>query len=175
LAAGVALTASGQATFTTSSLTEGSHTITATYSGTAALQPSSGSVTVTVGKPSDLRIAKSHEGTFRRGLVGTWTISVRNEGGVPTTGLVRVADVLPAGMVAVGVDAPGWSCTNLLVRVTCTRSDALDHKAAYPSIKLAVRLSRFALPVLTNFATVSGGGEQRTSNNLAWDVASVTD
>ena len=36
------------ATFTTSTLTEGSHTITAAYSGTAAFQPSSGSVTQVV-------------------------------------------------------------------------------------------------------------------------------
>lgn len=48
LAAPVPLNASGQATLSTSALAEGSHTITATYSGTLTLLTSSGTVTQTV-------------------------------------------------------------------------------------------------------------------------------
>ena len=44
----VALDSSGQTTFSTSALTAGSHTITATYNGTAAFLPSSDSVTQVV-------------------------------------------------------------------------------------------------------------------------------
>ena len=57
LAAGVALNGSGQATFTTSALTAGSHPITATYSGTAALATSSGAVTQVV-----LKVGHLHRG-----------------------------------------------------------------------------------------------------------------
>ncbi|WP_162942382.1 beta strand repeat-containing protein [Desertimonas flava] len=48
----VALDASGQATLTTSALTEGAHVITATYSGAAGLLTSSGSITQTVDTPT---------------------------------------------------------------------------------------------------------------------------
>ncbi|HEX9994324.1 MAG TPA: Ig-like domain repeat protein [Acidimicrobiales bacterium] len=48
LAANVAVNGSGQAAFTTSTLTEGVHTITATYNGTASFATSNGSVTQTV-------------------------------------------------------------------------------------------------------------------------------
>jgi Bacterial Ig-like domain (group 3) len=49
LADDVALNTSRQATFTTSTLTAGSHTITATYGGTAAFGESSATVTQVVG------------------------------------------------------------------------------------------------------------------------------
>jgi subtilisin-like proprotein convertase family protein len=48
LASNVAVNGSGQAAFTTSTLTEGSHTITATYNGTASFSTSNGSVVQTV-------------------------------------------------------------------------------------------------------------------------------
>ncbi|MGQ0618250.1 MAG: beta strand repeat-containing protein [Acidimicrobiia bacterium] len=48
LAANVAVNGSGVASFSTSTLTEGNHLITASYGGTAAFGPSSGSVTQTV-------------------------------------------------------------------------------------------------------------------------------
>ena len=55
--------------------------------------------------PPDLTIAKSHEGDFRRNRGGVWTIEVRNAGSLPTTGQVRVEDVLPLGIVVLGVRA----------------------------------------------------------------------
>jgi hypothetical protein len=51
LADDVALNTSGQATFTTSTLTAGSHTVTAIYGGTAAFGESSATVTQEVGTP----------------------------------------------------------------------------------------------------------------------------
>lgn len=48
LASNVAVNGSGQASFTTSTLTEGVHTITGTYSGTASFSTSNGSVVQTV-------------------------------------------------------------------------------------------------------------------------------
>ena len=51
LSGNVAINASGQAAFTTSSLAAGSHTITATYNGTTSFSISSGSVTQIVNQP----------------------------------------------------------------------------------------------------------------------------
>ncbi|MFN2517583.1 MAG: Ig-like domain repeat protein, partial [Jatrophihabitantaceae bacterium] len=52
LAANLALNGSGQATFSSSPLTEGNHVITATYNGTATLATSNGSVNQVVNTPT---------------------------------------------------------------------------------------------------------------------------
>src|SRR5262245_36144961 len=57
-------------------------------------------LTVTFSPPgSDLTIAKSHTGTFTQGdPADTYTLTVSNAGGSPTSGVVTVTDTLPAGL-----------------------------------------------------------------------------
>jgi uncharacterized delta-60 repeat protein len=86
---------SGHTSFTTSSLTLGSHTITAVYSGNDALTGSAGSASVQVSKAFANLVVTSSENPASPGDVITLTVS-----GTPATGTVTVVD-LSAG-VALG-------------------------------------------------------------------------
>jgi uncharacterized repeat protein (TIGR01451 family) len=121
---------------------------------------------------SDMTIAKSHTGDFTQGQAGAqYTIAVSNGGSIPSSGTVTVVDTLPAGLTATGVAGAGWSCT--LGTLTCTRGDALAAGSSYPNIVLTVDVAGNAPSSVTNSATVSGGGEQDTSNNTAADPTTV--
>ena len=119
----------------------------------------------------DLVIDKSHSGNFFQGQVGaTFSIVVTNAGNAPTIGTVTVTDTLPAGLTATGIAGPGWTCGQPIG--PCSRSDALAALASYPAITLTVDVAANAGTPLVNSTTVSGGGEQNTSNNT--DTDSVT-
>jgi uncharacterized repeat protein (TIGR01451 family) len=127
----------------------------------------------TIIRVADLTIQKSHSGgTFVHGETGrTYTITVGNSGSAPTSGLVTVIDTLPAGLTATAMSGSGWSC-NVGTR-TCTRNDALEGNAVYPTIVMTVTVNSTAPATVTNVATVSGGGDTNTSNNSASDPANV--
>jgi uncharacterized repeat protein (TIGR01451 family) len=121
---------------------------------------------------ADLTIAKGHTGAWVAGDVGrTFTITVTNLGPGPTTGLVTVTDTVPAGLTATAIAGPGWTC--VLATLTCTRSDVLAAAASYPPITLTVNVAAMTPPVMSNVATVSGGGETNTTNNTATDPVSI--
>jgi uncharacterized repeat protein (TIGR01451 family) len=72
-----------------------------------------------------------------------------------------MTDILPQGMTAVGLDAPGWSCSALPAGVvTCTRSDSLAPNSAYPGLTMTVSVGNSA-PMVTNTANLSGGGDSQ--------------
>lgn len=129
-------------------------------------------VVVTNGIPSlpvvingpDLRITKGHApALFTQGDSGdTFTIVVANVGNSPTSGAVTVADVLPGSLTATAIAGAGWACN--LGALTCTRADALPAGAAYPAIVLTVDVASNAPILVTNTATVSGGGQASTVN-----------
>ena len=122
----------GVATLATAALLEGTHTITADYSGDAAFTPSTGSVTQTVDKTAPgavvsltpARIADSRAGLQIPAAVpafGTTPVQVTGEGGVPVSGvsavLLNVTAVSPqtGGYITVwpsGIDRPGTSNLN---------------------------------------------------------------
>jgi uncharacterized repeat protein (TIGR03803 family) len=86
---GVGSTASGVATFTTSTLSAKAHTIKATYGGDTAFRTSTGTVTQVVQlNPTTISVA----GTISPGFGGsvTLTITVTNSGGPTPTGTVTV-------------------------------------------------------------------------------------
>ena len=91
----------------------------------------------------------------------------------PTTGLVTVADTVPAGMTATAMTGTGWSCA-LGATPTCTRSDALAAGGAYPPITLTVTVASNAPASVTNTATVSGTGDSNPANDTANDPTTVT-
>lgn len=120
----------------------------------------------------DLTLTKSHIGSFSQGQSGaTYTIVVRNIGGAPSQGLVTVADVVPAGLVAKGFAGTGWNCAQ--PSGPCTRSDAVPSGGAYPELTLTVDVLANAPASVTNTASVAGGGDTNPGNNNAGDPTTI--
>jgi len=177
----VSLPAGGSITYTAScsisASASGSLTNTATVAAPAGVTdptPGNNSATDndTLTAQADLAITKTHTGNFAQGQTGaTYTLTVSNAGGSPTSGMVTVTDTLPAGLTATAIGGTGWSC--VLGTLTCTRSDALAAGSSYPAITLTVNVANNAAASLTNTATVSGGGETNTSNDTASDATTI--
>jgi uncharacterized repeat protein (TIGR01451 family) len=149
--------------------TLGDQTITVTDTHSAGF---AGTATVNVNTTPDLTIAKSHTGNFSVGQTGAaYTITVSNTGHGPTSGTVTVVDTLPTGLTATAISGTGWSCT--LATLTCTRADAIGALNTYPVIILTVNVAANAPALVTNTATVSGGGETNTANNSASDPTTI--
>ena len=126
---------------------------------------------------SDLRISKTHTGNFVVGSNGTYTITVDNTlGTAPTTGTITVTDTLPAGLTFVSATGATWACVSAPPLVTCTSNAVVAAGAASVNpITLVVAVASTAVPSVTNFATVSGGGEPAANNgnNSAFDSTNV--
>jgi hypothetical protein len=128
--------------------------------------------TVTAMAP-DMTVTSSHAQAFTQGDAGrSYTLTATNSGNVPTTADVSVADALPAGLSATAIAGDGWTCT--LATLACTRSDALAAGAAYPPVTVTVAVTPNAPALVTNAATVSGGGELDLSNDRATDPTQIS-
>jgi uncharacterized repeat protein (TIGR01451 family) len=128
--------------------------------------------TILTGAVPDLTVVKSHVGNFTQGQTGaSYSITVSNAGTGTTSGIVTVADTLPAALTATGMSGAGWSC--VLATLTCTRSDVLAAGGSYPAIAVIVNVSATAPASVTNTATVSGGGETNVGNDKASDLTSI--
>lgn len=120
----------------------------------------------------DLAITKSHVGNFTRGQEGAvYTVNVSNAGNAVTDGTVTVVDTLPTGLAATAIGGTGWTCN--LGTLTCTRSDVLAAGGSYPAITVTVNVVDGAGTSVTNKATVSGGGDLNTLNNVAQDPTAI--
>jgi uncharacterized repeat protein (TIGR01451 family) len=120
----------------------------------------------------DLTISSTHTGNFTQGQTGAvYTLTATNAGGIDTTGTVTVTDTLPSGLTASAISGTGWSCD--LPTLTCTRSDVLASKASYPVITATLNVANNAAGILTNNASVSGGGEVDTANDNATDTTTI--
>ncbi len=131
----------------------------------------SASVATTILAP-DLLIAKTHAGNFTVGSNGVYTITVSNApGSLPTSGTITVTDSLPAGLGFVSASGTGWSCLFASPTLACTSSSSIAAGASGSPITLTVSVASTAVPSVTNFATVSGGGEPAgtTGNDTASD------
>ena len=124
-----------------------------------------------IAQVADLTVTKTHTGDFRQGGTGVYTITVNNAGSGSTTGTVRVTDTLPAGLTATGLSGSGWTCS--VGTLTCTQTTPLTGGQAYPAIALTVTVANNALAVVTNTATVGGGGEFNTANNTARNATTI--
>ena len=122
----------------------------------------------------DCVITKTHAGNFIHGSINNnYTITVSNASpSLPTVGVVTVVDTVPTGETATALTGTGWTC--VLGTLTCTRADALAPLASYPPITLTVSVS-VAPPsnTLNQVATVSGGGEVQTNNDVATDPTTI--
>jgi uncharacterized repeat protein (TIGR01451 family) len=125
----------------------------------------------------DMIVSKQHagviNGSFFQGETGaTYSIFVINNGNLATIGTVSVVDTLPAtGLTATDISGTGWSCT--LATLTCTRSDVLAPNSSYPVVTVTVNVAPDAPANVVNSATVSGGGEVNTGNDLSQDLTIV--
>ena len=147
----------------------GNQTITVTDTRSSGF---TGTTTINVNTVPDLALTMHHAGNFGLGQTGAYTITALNGGGGPTSGTVTVVDTLPSGLTAAAMSGTGWSCN--ANTVTCTRGDALAAGGSYPPITLTVNVAAFASSTVTNTATISGGGETDTANDVAFDVTSIT-
>jgi len=119
----------------------------------------------------DMTITKSHTGDFTQAQVGAqYTITVTNSGSIPTSAPVNVVEAPFSGLVVTAIDGTGWGCD--LPSLTCTRADALDPAQSYPAITVTVQVATNAISG-ANTATVSGGGEAATDNDVASDPTNV--
>ncbi len=121
----------------------------------------------------DMTITTTHTGNFTQDQVGaTYTITVKNSGGKDTDGsVVTVTDTLPAKLTATAISGTGWTC--ILGTLTCTRTDVLAAGASYPDITLTATVAHDAPGLLTNTATVAGGGEVNLANDTASDLTTI--
>ena len=131
-----------------------------------------GYVATALGGCPDLTITKSHAGNFSELQSGTYTLAVTNAGIAATNGSVTVTDTLPVGLTPTSMTGSGWSCT--LGTASCTRSDILSGGQNFPNITLTVNVASSTAASITNIATVTGGGEINTGNNVAADPTTVT-
>ena len=75
---------------------------------------------------ADLTITKSHTGNFTQGQTGTYTLTVSNTGGSPTSGSVTIIDDVPIGLVPTSAAGAGWTCSIAAQGgAICNRSDPL--------------------------------------------------
>jgi hypothetical protein len=105
-----------------------------------------------------LTVATSHSGSFVRGQMGVYAVTVSNgtaAGG--TNGTVTVTESLPAGFTMASMAGSGWSCSTGTANV-CTRGDRLGAGTSYPPIAMTVNVAPTAPALVTNEVSVSGGG-----------------
>ncbi|HWD19159.1 MAG TPA: DNA/RNA non-specific endonuclease [Verrucomicrobiae bacterium] len=122
---------------------------------------------------ADLGLAVSHSGSVAQADSGdAYGIVVTNAGIAPSVGPVTVTLAVPSGLTVTAIGGAGW--TPNLGALTCTRSDSLPVASAYPLITVTFDVAANAPSVVTNFATVSGGGETNTANDTAGDMMAIT-
>lgn len=121
---------------------------------------------------ADLAVTLAHTGNFTQGDTNdTYTIIVTNLGNASSSGTINVADSLPAGLTATAISGTGW--TPNLGAVTATRSDTLAAGSSYPAITVTVSVATNASALVTNLATVSGGGQTNFVNDSAADPTTI--
>jgi hypothetical protein len=96
---GTGITAGGAATFTTSSLAPGKHTIEATYSGDATFKGSNGTIAQVVGKYASTTTLAGNPNPAAYGQAVTYTATVTSSGPNTPTGDVRFTGVGVAPLV----------------------------------------------------------------------------
>lgn len=131
-------------------------------------------LTVTAVNPPDVSIRKTHVGSsWPVGTTATWTLTVRNDGGVATTGKTTVSDTLPTGTTAVSAAGSGWSCTIAGQKVSCSTIRALP-PGGTSTITLRVRVTAAAPATLVNTARVTTPDDSDPADNVSTDRVAVT-
>ena len=102
------------------------------------------------------------------GGIGSYALTVTNQGLSSEPGPLTIVDTLPSGLSFTSFSGTGWTCGASGQTVTCTRIGALAADATAPLLTINVSVAANASGTLINSATVSGtGGDSNTSNNTA--------
>ena len=122
---------------------------------------------VTLVKPNPkLKLVKSHSGALAVGKVGIYTLSVTNNGGVASQGVLHLSDLLPNGMGLVASN-PIASASGVVSNVVANgQLVKFDFTPASPiavgqsvSLTVSVNVGPAAVGSVVNYASVSGGDD----------------
>lgn len=102
-----------------------------------------------------LTLVKQAPASVSQNVPFNYTMTVGNIGSAPTSGLLTVTDLLPAGLTYVSGNGNGWSCSAIGQAVTCTSSNAI---APNGSSSFSLTVKPITVGTISNSATVSGGG-----------------
>ena len=126
-----------------------------TVSGGGSLDAVASDSTVIIANPPRLSIAATHTGDFYQGQSSVaYSVTVSNQPGAATSGLLTVTLTFPAGMRLTSAEGVGWTCAS----VACSRSDPLPGGSSYPSIELKVDISWDAASPNVMTARLAGSG-----------------
>jgi hypothetical protein len=105
--------------------------------------------------PAGLSIGLADTGAYQSQQGLTYSINVSDGAGAsPTSSLVTVTETLPSSMTLVSMSGTGWGCSSN----QCVRTDSLTPGSSYPGITVTVNVASNAPAIVTNQATVWGGG-----------------
>ncbi len=163
------------ATATATSTPTPTPTPTATSTATPTATPTATATSTNTPMPAlDLAITKSLAGDLVLGQTATYTLTVRNVGRAPTTGLITVNDPMPLGLALDSVGGAGWDCQNSTpVAVLCTFAGVLNPGAPALTIAVTVLVGPPALAGVTNIATVDTPGDGNPDNDVALHTATA--
>jgi uncharacterized repeat protein (TIGR01451 family) len=156
-------------------LTAGQTSATTVYSAGADLVLLMAQIVSATSDPAvDLRVTKTHSGSFVAGQQGVYTITVSNAAGMEREdNVVTVTDTLPAGLTFASGAGTGWTCGAAGQVVTCTHAPTLNAGASFPPITLTVNVGDAAASV-TNTVTVSSPSfDLSSANNTDTDVTAI--
>ncbi|MDK8182739.1 S-layer homology domain-containing protein [Paenibacillus sp. UMB4589-SE434] len=120
----------------------------------------------------DLTLSLVPQGTFSQNELGTYSLSVTNQGSFKTDGSpVVVSFTTPAAFTLTGLSGSGWSCS--VATSSCTRTNSLPAGANYPIITAQVMVAANAPASVSVNASIAGGGDTITANNTASHLAVV--
>jgi hypothetical protein len=113
------------------------------------------------GSNAVLTAVKSHLGNFALGQTSAaYTVVVMNAlNAGPTTGIVTMSEIVPAGLTLMNMSGAGWSCAGSV----CARSDLLNPSSSYPPITVLVNVATNPPTQVVNQVSVTGGGSPPTS------------
>jgi glucose/arabinose dehydrogenase len=120
----------------------------------------------------DLEIVGSHSSTFGAGFDEAYSITVRNAGGVSTSGAINFVDVLPNGLSFVSANGSGWSCGAAGSTVSCAHASILEPGSS-TTITLTVAVDSSAAPAVTHTVMASTTGDLNSANNTHADITAV--
>ncbi|MBS0557058.1 MAG: hypothetical protein JSR27_06550, partial [Proteobacteria bacterium] len=114
-----------------------------------------------------LAITKTANGPWIAGQSGAqYTLTVKNNGSIATSGMVTVLDTVPAGVTPpASFSNNGWTCNFASPTLSCTSSAVLAALGGSSSIVVPVTVSPSAIPSVTNNASVGGGGDPNNGGN----------
>ncbi|QOY86264.1 InlB B-repeat-containing protein [Paludibaculum fermentans] len=122
------------------------------------------------GAAPDLSIKVARATVFIQGQINAYyLIRSVNAGSAPTAGPITVTESLPTGLAMTSMSGPGWLCQ----LNTCTRSDVFAAGQMLPAIRVLVSVAPNAPTMVSNSATISGGGDSDPTNNTGSDLTPI--